>query len=239
MKSNRIMQSKIYRFLDYALRLILLNALAIIPSFSFFIIYASFNNNFDSRLVYLTMIPLILWLFPSIVACTDVIKQYETNETNTIFKDFFKSFFNNYLKSMFFTIVIVICAILLYNSFMFFMNYANKSSIYIVGLILSFSFIFAFLMIIANVPLVMAYFKGLRILEISKLACIMAFKDLLTNVLMVITIIIFIILDVAFYVLMAVAGIALPIFLVIKLSFKQYIKIYRKVENRENEGKKN
>ena len=83
--------------------------------------------------------------------------------------------------------------------------------------ILSFSFIFAFLMIIANVPLVMAYFKGLRILEISKLACIMAFKDLLTNVLMVITIIIFIILDVAFYVLMAVAGIALPIFLVIKL----------------------
>ncbi len=232
MKSNGIMRSKIYRFLDYALRLILLNALVIIPSFSFFIIYASINKDFNNPLSFLTLIPLCLWLFPSIVACTDVIKQYETNETNTIFKDFFKSFSKNYLKSILFTILIIIVGFLLYNSFVYFFNYANASSINIFGLILTISFICLALMIIINVPLIMAYFKGLRVIEIIKLACIMVFKDIVSNILMLATIILFIILDVALYVVMAFGGIAIPIFLVIKLSFKQYIKIYRKVEKK-------
>ena len=90
MKSDRIMRSKIYRFLDYVLRLIILNALIIIPSFSFFIIFATLYENNDHPFIYLTLIPVLFWFFPSIVSCTDVIKQYETNETNTIFKDFFK-----------------------------------------------------------------------------------------------------------------------------------------------------
>lgn len=229
MKSNRIMQSKIYRFLDYALRLILLNALVIIPSFSFFIIYASLDKN-ENPLVYLTLIPVVLWLFPSIVATTDVIKQYETNQTNTVFKDFFKSFIKNYFKSITFTILIIIIGFLLYNSFTYFMNYANQSMLNIIGLIFTISFIALSLMIIINIPLIMAYFKGLRIIEITKLACIMVFKDLIMNLLILFIVILFIILDIAIYVIMAFGGIAIPIYLVIKLSFKQYIKIYRKVE---------
>ena len=68
MKSNRIMQSKIYRFLDYVFRLIVLNALVMIPSFSFFIIYANLNKSSDGPLIYLTLIPLVLLFFPSVVA---------------------------------------------------------------------------------------------------------------------------------------------------------------------------
>ena len=108
MKSNRIMQSKIYRFLDYVLRLILLNALIVIPSFSFFIIYASLNKTTDNPLIYLSLIPLVLWMFPSIVATSSVIRQYETNDTNTIFKDFFKSLKSTYIKSLLFTFIILI-----------------------------------------------------------------------------------------------------------------------------------
>ena len=58
----------------------------------------------------------------------------------------------------------------------------------------------------------------------------MAFKDLLSNILAMFVLIIFLVLDIAMYVLMAFGGIALPIYLVIKLTFKKYIKIYRKVE---------
>ena len=32
-----------------------------------------------------------------------------------------------------------------------------------------------------------------------------------------------------------IAGISLPLFLIVKLSFKEYIKLYRKVEEKENE----
>lgn len=112
MKSDRIMRSKIYRFLDYVLRLIILNALIIIPSFSFFIIFATLYENNDHPLIYLTLIPVLFWFFPSIVSCTDVIKQYETNETNTIFKDFFKSLKKNYLKSFILSIIIAIMIVI-------------------------------------------------------------------------------------------------------------------------------
>ena len=232
MKSNKIMQSKIYRFLDYVLRLILLNALSIIPSFSFFIIYASLNKTTDNPLIYLSLIPMILWLFPSLVAISSVIRQYETNDTNTIFKDFFKSLKNTYFKSFLFTIIIIISGLLLYNSLMFFINYVGNSLINIVGLILSISCIVVFLLIIINVILVMSYFKGLRLVEIVKLSCIMAFKDLLSNILALSVIIVFIFLDISFYALMAFGGISVPIYLVIKLTFKKYITIYRKVEEK-------
>ena len=230
MKSNRIMQSKIYRFLDYVLRLVLLNALVVIPSFSFFIIYASLNKTTDNPLIYLSLIPLVLWLFPSVVATSSVIRQYETNDTNTVFKDFFKSLKSTYIKSLLFTIVILVCGILLYNSVMFFTNYIRNSLIHTVGLLLSVSCIAIFIILVIHIILVMSYFKRLRIIEIVKLANIMAFKDLLSSILAMFVVLIFLLLDIAIYVLMAFGGIAVPIYLVIKLTFKKYIKIYRKVE---------
>lgn len=232
MKSNRIMQSKVYRFLDYVLRLILLNVLVVIPSFSFFIIYASLNKNSENPLIYLSLIPVFLWLFPSIVAASNVIRQYETKDTNTIFKDFFKSLKKTYLKSIVFTVCIIICGFLLYNSFMFFVNYARNGAIHILGLLLTISCIAIFIIIVINIVLVMSYFTGLRMLEIVKLSIIMAFKDLLSNVLAMFVVLIFIMLDIILYVLMAFGGATIPIFLVIKLTFKKYIKVYRKVEEK-------
>ena len=230
MKSDRIMRSKIYRFLDYVLRLIILNALIIIPSFSFFIIFATLNENNDDPFIYLTLIPLLLWFFPSIVACTEVIRQYETNDTNTIFKDFFKSLKRHYVKTLLLSILITIIIIIFYNSLNFFITYMSQGFIYILGLLFSIPFMVAFFMIVIHMILVMAYFKKLLIKEIIKLACIMAFKDVLNSILMVIIIVVFLSLDVALYFVMAIVGISLPIYLIVKLSYKKYIKIYRKVE---------
>ena len=216
MKSDRIMRSKIYRFLDYVLRLIILNALIIIPSFSFFIIFATLYENNDHPLIYLTLIPVLFWFFPSIVSCTDVIKQYETNETNTIFKDFFKSLKKNYLKSFILSIIIAIMIVIFYNSFNFFMTYANKGFIYILGLLLIIPFVISAAMILIHIPLVMAYFK-----------------NLMNNILIVLIVSLLMSLNIALYFVMAIGGISIPIYIAVKLSFKKYIKIYRKVEKED------
>ena len=131
MRSDRIMQSKIYRLFDYVLRLVLLNVLIVVPSFSLFIIYSAINKSGNNHLTFLLLIPMLLWLFPSIVATTDVIRQYENKETNTIFKDFFKSIKKLYLKSFIISIFVYLGIGLFWNSLSFFLNNATKGSLYI------------------------------------------------------------------------------------------------------------
>lgn len=230
MRTNRMMQSKIYRFLDYLLRLILLNALIVIPAFSFFLIYELIDKEGSYRLAFLTLIPLILWLFPSIVAVTDVIKQYETDETNTIFKDFFRSFGKNYLKSIIITFILAILIILLYNSITYFFKNARKDTLHLLCFFLSISIAFVAILIAVQIPLVMAYFKKLRIWELLKLSCIMAFKNLGINILIALMIIGIGAIDITLNYVMITIGFSVPIYITIKMSFKQYIKIYRKVE---------
>lgn len=230
MRTNRMMQSKIYRFLDYLLRLILLNALIVIPAFSFFLIYELIDKEGSYRLAFLTLIPLILWLFPSIVAVTDVIKQYETDETNTIFKDFFKSFGKNYLKSIIITFILAILIILLYNSITYFFKNARKDTLHLLCFFLSISIAFVAILIAVQIPLVMAYFKKLRIWELLKLSCIMTFKNLGINILIALMIIGIGAIDIRLNYVMITIGFSVPIYITIKMSFKQYIKIYRKVE---------
>lgn len=230
MRTNRMMQSKIYRFLDYLLRLILLNALIVIPAFSFFLIYELIDKEGSYRLAFLTLIPLILWLFPSIVAVTDVIKQYETDETNTIFKDFFRSFGKNYLKSIIITFILAILIILLYNSITYFFKNARKDTLHLLCFFLSISIAFVAILIAVQIPLVMAYFKKLRIWELLKLSCIMTFKNLGINILIALMIIGIRAIDITLNYVMITIGFSVPIYITIKMSFKQYIKIYRKVE---------
>lgn len=225
-----MMQSKIYRFLDYLLRLILLNALIVIPAFSLFIIYEYIDKEGNYQFAFLTLIPLFFWLFPSIVAVTDVIKQYETEETNTIFKDFFKSFGKNYWKSILITFILMIVIVLLYNSIMYFFQNARKDTLHLICFFLSVSIAFVMILIVEQIPLVMAYFKSLRIWEILKLSCIMAFKHLGINILIAIAIIAIIAADIILNYVMITIGFSIPIYIMVKMSFKQYIKIYRKVE---------
>lgn len=229
MKSNQIMQSKIYRFLDYVLRLILLNFLILIPSFSFLIVVSNITKNGNNWLVYISFIPVLLWLIPSIVATMDVIKQYETKETNTIFKDFFKSIKKYYWKSLLLTGGLILFFLIFGNSIRFFYNRALEGFLYIFGLILSCSFAIVLAMTIIHIALVMVYFDYLRIIEIIKLAFIMAFKDIVASLLAIATIVFMAGLDMTVYIVMFIGGFSIPIYLVVKLTLKKYIKIYRKI----------
>ena len=222
MRSDRIMQSKIYRLFDYVLRLVLLNVLIVVPSFSLFIIYSAINKSGNNHLTFLLLIPMLLWLFPSIVATTDVIRQYENKETNTIFKDFFKSIF------------VYLGIGLFWNSLSFFLNNATKGSLYIICFIITASFAMAFVLVLSQIPLVICYFKKMGILQILKLSFIFAFKNIGINLIIAFCILGFGFIDAITTYSVALGGFSLPIYIMVKLSFKQYIRIYRKVEENEN-----
>ena len=230
MASNRFVKGKLYRILDYILRLILLNFLVVVPSFIFLFIYSIFSKDTDTIWFYLTLVRIIIWFFPSIVAVTDVIRQYEDDETNTIFKDFFKSFAKHFIKSFIIGIVIYLLAMLFYNSFNYFYINQGKGITYLIGLIVTISFIFVVVYLIIHLPLVLVYFSDLTLLQYIKLALIMAFKDFGTTFLMAIIAIIVGTLSILFNYVMFFGGISLTVYLCVKLSYKHYIKIYRKVE---------
>lgn len=230
MSTNNFVKSKLYRFLDYVLRLVLLNFLVVIPSFSILMIYSLFSKDTESIWFYLTLLPLLLWLFPSVVATADVIRQYEDNQTNTIFKDFFKSLKKHYLKSFIVGIIIFLLIFMLYNSFTYFSTNQNKDIVYLIGLLLTISFIVTLALVVVHIPLVFIYFSGMSFFEYIQLALIMAFKGIGTTILIVIAVLIVLFISFMYYIVMIVCGISIAIYLIVKLSFKQYIKIYRKVE---------
>lgn len=233
MSSNRFAKGKLYRFLDYVLRLVLLNFLMIIPSFSFLIIYSLFSKDTTSIWFYLTLIPLVIYLFPSIVATTDVIRQYEDDQTNTIFKDFFKSLKKHYIKAFIIGIIVIVFVFLLSNSLTYFINNHSRDYVHIIGLFVTISFILIAIFLLAHLPLVMVYFSDLSIFEYFKLALIMSFKDFGTTFIMTLIIVIVLVVSLLYYFVMFIAGISIMIYFIVKLTFKQYIKIYRKVEKND------
>lgn len=233
MSTNRFAKSKFYRFLDYVLRLVLLNFLIIVPSFSFLVIYSIFSKDTTTVWFYLTLIPLIIWLFPSIVATTDVIRQYEDDQTNTIFKDFFKSLKKHFIKAFIIGIIATIFLFLLFNSFIYFSNNHSRDLVHLIGLFITISFIFMIIFLIVHLPLVMVYFSELSILEYIKLALIMSFKDFGITFLITILVIILLVVSLLYYYVMFIIGISLMIYIMVKLTFKHYIKIYRKVEKND------
>lgn len=230
MTTNGFVKGKLYRFLDYVLRLVLLNFLVVVPSFLILFIYSLFSKDTESVWFYLTLIPVIIWFFPSIVAVTDVIRQYEDEQTNTIFKDFFKSFANHFIKSFIIGLIIYLLIILFYNSFSFFNINQAKAAVYVLGLIITIAFIFVALFIAVHIPLVITYFSDLTLIQSLKLSLIMAFKDFGRTFLMVILAIIVGVLSILIYYVMFLGGISVVIYFIVKLSFRSYIKIYRKVE---------
>ena len=191
---------------------------------------------------------MLLWLFPSIVATTDVIRQYENKETNTIFKDFFKSIKKLYLKSFIISIFVYLGIGLFWNSLSFFLNNATKGSLYIIMskiitsnvfsyiicFIITASFAMAFVLVLSQIPLVICYFKKMGILQILKLSFIFAFKNIGINLIIAFCILGFGFIYAITTYAMALGGFSLPIYIMVKLSFKQYIRIYRKVEENEN-----
>ena len=89
---NKIFNSKAYKVFDYICRLIILNIMLIISSFSIFLIITNIFKDLKEVYQLLLFIPTALTLFPSILAIFSTIKGYELDECSGVFKEFIRGF---------------------------------------------------------------------------------------------------------------------------------------------------
>ena len=227
MKKFNLYNSKIFKFFDYCFRLVLINLLILVPSFLlFYIVMIFFKDSVKGILEYLTLLPTLLYMYPAICAGVDLIKKFELKECNTVFKEFFKSLKRVYLKALIETIFILIFVILFFFSIRHFYLHLGDGIINSFGLFLAIAFAIMLLVIIVHLPLVMNYMEGCMVIDDIKLAGMMAFQDLMITL----AIVIFIIADVAFMfvnpTIMVICGFSLPLYLLVKLTFKKYYIVY-------------
>lgn len=213
MRKGSFMKSGIYRIMDYVARLVILNVLVLIISFSLLFIFKD---------QYWPLIITALTFFPSLVALFRVMKDYEDGNNPSIFKPFFKAFIKYYVKSIIITIVIGIIALLLYNSLTVFASNYNKSVANIIGYYLTLSLIILISLIVVHIPLVIVNFEDLSLLQYLKLAVVMCFKDVILSFLVVVIVVVFVITSLVFPVIAGIAGISVPVYLITKLTYRRY-----------------
>ena len=131
--STRILNSKAYQVFDYIARLIILNVLLIICSFSLLIIFTNIFPNMSETYRLLLLIPTALTLYPSITAITYTVKGYATKTLGGTFKEFFHGFGKYYGKTVIISVLIIVAFVLLMNSYQYFNAYKASGLAYAIG----------------------------------------------------------------------------------------------------------
>ncbi|MBQ2892027.1 MAG: DUF624 domain-containing protein [Bacilli bacterium] len=230
---SKIFNSKAYQVFDYICRLIILNILLIGCSFSIFLIVTSIFKDLKEIYQLLLFIPSALTLFPSIMSVFGVIKGYELDGTTGVFKEYFRCFKKYYLKSLLFSIMLILYIILISNSYSYFNNMKTNGVGYLIGYLLTISFVLISIFCFVHLPLTIIYFDDLNLKHYIKLSFIFAFKDLGLTIILTILSIISIILSYYFNLYLLILSFSLTIFLIVKLTKSKYIKIYER--NKDNE----
>jgi uncharacterized membrane protein YesL len=213
MRKGSFMKSGLYRIMDYIARLVILNVLVLIISFSLLLVFKD---------QYWPLIITGLTFIPSLISMFRVMKDYEDGKNPSVFKPFFKAFIKYYVKSMIFTLIIGIIALLLANSLTVFAKNYNQSVANIIGYYLTISLIIVAGLVVVHIPLVVVNFDDLSIFQYLKLAVTMAFKDVVLSFLSVVIVVFFTITSIVFPIVVGIAGVSVPVYLITKLTYKRY-----------------
>ena len=162
---SKIFNSKAYQVFDYICRLIILNILLIVISFSIFIIFSNIFSDMKDIYKTLLLIPTALTFFPALVSVFSVIKDYETIKSSGIIKEFFGAFKKYYFKTLIFSILIIVVFILVSNSLSFFNSLKETELVYMLGYIITLSLIMVLIIMLVHLPLVIIYFDDLKMLQ--------------------------------------------------------------------------
>lgn len=222
---SKILNSKAYQVFDYICRLVILNLLLVIVSFSIFLLIINIFPNLKNVYQMLFLIPTALNLLPSIVAVAEVIKGYEIEKNSGIFKEFFVAFKKHFKKASILSVILIVCVLLISNSISYFSSMQAEGTIYTSGLGLSLSLVLIMIIGIIHIPLVMIYFDDLNLLHYVKLAFIFAFKDLGLTLIAVIFVIISLVISYLISIYFILIAFSLTIYLIIKITKNKYIKI--------------
>ena len=108
MRKGSFMKSGLYRIMDYIARLVILNVLVLIISFSLLLVFKD---------QYWPLIITGLTFIPSLISMFRVMKDYEDGNNPSVFKPFFKAFIKYYIKSMIFTLIISNTLIVIFSKY--------------------------------------------------------------------------------------------------------------------------
>lgn len=230
---SKIFNSKAYQVFDYICRLIILNILLIGCSFSIFLIITNIFKDLKEIYQLLLFIPSALTLMPSILSVFGVIKSYEIEGTTGILKEYFRCFKKYYFKSLLLSVILIVYIILMGNSYAYFDSMKTSGIGYLVGYLLTISFILISIICFIHLPLTMIYFDDLKLKHYIKLSFIFAFKDLGLTICLTILLVISIILSYYFNLYLLLISFSLTIFLIVKLTKSKYLKISERNKNYE------
>lgn len=222
---SKILNSKAYQVFDYICRLVILNLLLILISFSIFILAINIFPNMENIYQILCLIPTAITLLPSIVAVADVIKGYEIEKNTGLFKEFFGSLKKYFKKACLLSVLLIAAILLISNSVVFFANMQAEGIIYTIGFALSISLVIVLIIGVIHIPLTMIYFDDLKVIHYVKLSLIFGFKDLGLTLLLTLFVIITIILCYLSAAYLVLISFSLVIYLIIKLTKNKYLKI--------------
>lgn len=222
---SKILNSKAYQVFDYICRLIILNLLLIIISFSIFLLAINIFPDMKDIYQMLFLIPTAINLLPSIVAVADVIRGYEIEKNTGVLKEFFTSFKKHFKKSFLLSVLLIISALLVSNSITFFSNMKAEGSIYTIGLALSLSIVVILIISLVHLPLTMIYFDDLKISHYIKLSLIFGFKDFGLSLLLTIFVVLTIVISSLSGLYLILIAFSLVIYLDVKLTKNKYVKI--------------
>lgn len=222
---SKILNSKAYQVFDYICRLIILNLLLIIISFSIFLLAINIFPDMKDIYQMLFLIPTAINLLPSIVAVADVIRGYEIEKNTGVFKEFFTSFKKHFKKSFLLSVLLIISALLISNSITFFSNMKAEGSIYTIGLASSLSIVVILIISLVHLPLTMIYFDDLKISHYIKLSLIFGFKDFGLSLLLTIFVVLTIVICSLSGLYLILISFSLVIYLDVKLTKNKYVKI--------------
>ena len=222
---SKILNSKAYQVFDYICRLVILNLLLVIVSFSIFILIINIFPNLKDGYQMLFLIPTAINLLPSIVAIAEVIKGYEIEKNSGIFKEFFRAFKKHFKKSSILSVLLIVCVLLISNSVSYFSLMQTEGIIYTMGFGLSLSLVLVMIICLIHLPLVMIYFEDLNLLHYVKLSLIFAFKDLGLTLIATLFVVASIFLSYLISIYFVLIAFSLTIYLIIKITKNKYIKI--------------
>ena len=222
---SKILNSKAYQVFDYICRLVILNLLLVIVSFSIFIFIINIFPNLKDGYQMLFLIPTAINLLPSIVAIAEVIKGYEIEKNSGIFKEFFMAFKKHFKKSSILSVLLIVCVLLISNSVSYFSLMQTEGIIYTMGFGLSLSLVLVMIICLIHLPLVMIYFEDLNLLHYVKLSLIFAFKDLGLTLIATLFVVASIFLSYLISIYFVLIAFSLTIYLIIKITKNKYIKI--------------
>lgn len=250
MNTEKLVNSKFYRAFEWFYRLVFLNLLILITSFSLaaipFLIY--YYNQEQGLLVVLSIFLFVLLFIPSTITSFIVVKHYMDDKTGNVFVLYFKYLIDT-IKAVYIIelILLPILLITLYGLYYYWQilgpdYYENNTFGYIaiISFVIEFFLLAILVFIYINLMFIMAYFK-MKTFDYIKLSLRFSFRymgqTIISILILLIPVILMFWLGMKFVPIYFILGISLPQFFILYLVRTRFEYLTRNLDDLDTENK--